>query len=246
GVPLLMLGEPSLEIGTVDGPEQYAFTAIETVLRLPDGRVAVSDAGATLIQIFEESGEHVVSWGTSGDGPGEFNSLSRLYSLGGDSLMAAERYSGRLSVFDLRGNFGRLIPGQDLSGDSIFTLDSWLYRRFWVDGALTSEDRRDARAVLDDLPIPREAPGYRVVFRGDDGALWLKEPDRTDGFHFWTRIDSSGSPTGVLSLPARFSPTQFGLGEVLGVWRGESDIHFVRAYPFESDGDQMRPVQAWL
>lgn len=245
-IPVLSLGEPTLEIGTVDGPEPYAFAAIETVMRLPDGRVAVSDAGATLVEIFEDSGEHVVSWGRRGDGPAEFTSLSRLYPLGSDSLMAAERFSGRLSVFDLDGEFSRLIPGSDLSGDSIFTLDSWLYQRFWVDGALTADARRRTRAVLDRLPLPTEAPGYRAATRGDDGSLWIKEPDRSEGAHLWTRLDESGVPTGMMSIPARFAPTHFRADEVLGVWRGEADVHFVRAYSLYDQGGETGLVPAWL
>ncbi len=242
----LVLGQPTLEIGTIDGPEPFAFAALETVLRLPNGRVAVSDAGATAIAIFEASGEHVVSWGRSGDGPGEFNNLSRLYPLGQDSLMAAERFSGRLAVFDLDGQFSRVVPGEEFSSDSIFVLDSWLHRRFWVDGALTAEARRDTRTVLDRLPLPDEAPGYRSVSVGDDGTLWIMEPDQVDGAHLWTRVDSNGAPTAVLSIPARFTPTHFRADEVLGVWTGEADVHFVRAYSFGRDAAASRSPEAWL
>ena len=56
-VPVLHLGQPTLEIGTIDGAEDYVFAALETVLRLPDGTVAVSDAGASRISIFDASGE---------------------------------------------------------------------------------------------------------------------------------------------------------------------------------------------
>lgn len=244
-LPLLSLGTPTLEIGTLDGPEPYTFAALESVLRLPDGRIAVSDAGETVIEIFEASGEHVRSWGRKGDGPGEFNNLSRLYPFGPDSLLAAERYPGLLTAFDLDGNPGRQIAGPDLSGDSTFTLDSWLYRRFWVEGALTEGERANARSTLDRLPAPTEAPGYRMVSTGDDGSLWIKEPAPAADGYLWTRVDASGAAVSVLSIPASFTPTHFRSDEVLGIWRGEADVHFVRAYSFAADGGT-EPAPSWL
>jgi hypothetical protein len=160
--------------------------------------------------------------------------------------MAAERFDGRLSVFDLDGEFARLVPGRDLSGDSVFALDSWLYRRFWVMGALAADVRREVRTVLDRLPLPSEAPGYRVVVRGDDGTLWIEEPGRVEGETRWTRIGRDASPSGVLSIPVRFTPTHFRANEVLGVWRGEADVHFVRAYPIEAGPGETVAPPAWL
>jgi hypothetical protein len=89
GLPVLSLDEPLLEIGVIEGPEELVFAAIESVVRLPDGTVAVSDAGATRISLFDADGAFLRSWGRQGDGPGEFRSLSRIYPLGRDSLMAA-------------------------------------------------------------------------------------------------------------------------------------------------------------
>jgi len=245
-VPLLSIGSPTLEIGSLDGPEPYAFAALESVIRLPDGRVAVSDAGATSIRIYDVDGMHVRSWGSKGEGPGEFSSLSRLYPFGPDSLLAAERYPGVLTVFDLEGNLGRMIPGPDVSGDSTFTLDSWLYRRFWVERALTIDERANTRATLDRLPSPTEAPGYRLLSRGEDGTLWIKEPQRVAGEHLWTRVDADGTPLAMTSLPARFTPTHFRSDEVLGIWSGEADVHFVRAYAFDASGAERVDPPAWM
>lgn len=245
-VPVLSLGAPTLEIGSLDGPEPYSFAAVESVIRLPDGRIAVADGGATSIGIYDADGDHVLSWGRAGDGPGEFNSLAGLYPFGADSLLAAERDPGVLAVFDLEGNLGRLIPGPDLSGDSTFTLGSWLHGRFWVERALTTEDRISTRATLDRLPALTEAPGYRTLSRGDDGTLWIREPARIAEAHVWTRIDAEGTPLAIASIPARFTPTHFRSDEVLGVWRGEADVHFARAYSFARRSADRAAPPDWL
>jgi hypothetical protein len=244
GLPVLSLDEPLLEIGAIEGPEELAFAAIESVVRLPDGTVAVSDAGATRISLFDADGAFLRSWGRQGDGPGEFRSLSRIYPLGRDSLMAAERFSGRLAVYDLGGDLGRLQSGAELSGDSVFTLDSWLHGRFWIDGALTAAERRRVATLLDDLTVPRAAPGYRFAHATEDGALWIREPRDGGGDFTWTRI-ADGRPTAVIVTPASFRPTQIRVDEVLGVWSGESGVHFARAYRPAPTGESA-PAPAWL
>jgi hypothetical protein len=244
-VAVLRLGGPTLEIGAVDGPEEIVFAALETVLRLPNGNVAISDAGASRISIFDASGDVQRSWGQRGDGPGEFRNLSRLFPLGNDSLIAAERAANRVTSFDLQGGPGRTFPATDLSGDSVFRLDSWLHGRFWVDGALSPAERRRVTTILDRLPPPREDPGYRRAFAGDDGSLWVREPGAPGGVQQWTRLDAEGTPSAILSMPARFRPTQFRADELLGVWTGESDVHFARAYRIEEASGTTAPPE-WL
>jgi hypothetical protein len=244
GLPVLSLEEPVLEIGAVDGPEERVFAAIESVVRLPDGTVAVSDAGATRISLFDADGAFLRSWGRQGDGPGEFRSLSRIYALGGDSLMAAERFSGRLAVYDLDGDLGRLLSGADLSGDSLFTLDSWLHGRFWVEGALTSAERQRVTTQLEALSVPAAAPGYRYAHATDDGAVWIREPRDGTGDHWWTRV-ADGRATAVITTPAEFRPTHIRAEEVLGVWSGEVGVHFVRVYRPNPTGETA-PTPAWL
>lgn len=243
-LPLVDLGEPVLEIGVLEGDDELVFGALESVVRLPDGSIAVSDGGATRISIFTSDGDFVRSWGREGDGPGEFRSLSRIYPLGTDSLMAAERFSGRLTVFDLEGEMGRLVPGSDITGDSLFTLDSWLSGRFWIEGALTRDARREVHSILDDLSVPPDRPGYRYGLATDDDALWIREPEADGGLRRWIRLAENG-PTVLIRTPRAFRPTHVRADEVLGVWSGESGVHFVRAYALTPTGETA-PAPGWL
>jgi hypothetical protein len=253
-LPVLGLSEPVVQIGVLDGADEYTFGSVETALRLADGSIAVSDPGAFRISVFDEGGVFLRSWGSEGEGPGEFRQLSRIYRAGADSIYAAERWQGTVSVFDVQGGYARQVPGSDISGDSVFALDSWLYGRFFVEGALTAAERERTRAVLDRLPPPRLDPGYRAVRADREGRLWIREPSgREPGASAdddaarvtWTRLDANGRPEAVVLTPAAFRPTWISGDEMLGEWRGEADVSFVRAYRVIATGDS-RAVPAWL
>ena len=245
-LPLLVLSGPTLEIGLIEGADEDIFAAIESVIRLGDGTIAVSDAGSTLISVFGPTGTFLRRWGQRGEGPEEFRSLSRLYPLGPDSVMAVDRVTARISVFDLEGSLGRQLPGVDLSGDSLFPLDSWLYGRFWVEGVLPAAARERVRATLDGLPPPRTAPGYRAIRLDEGEGLWIREPTAGAAtMHSWTRTDPDGKPIAAVVVPAGFRPTYVDGDDVIGIWIGESDVNFVRVYRL-SDTAETRPVPPWL
>ncbi len=245
-LPLLALSGPTLEIGVLEGADEYLFDAIESVVRLGDGTIGVSDAGSTRISVYGPTGTFLRRWGQKGEGPEEFRSLSRLYPHGPDSVMAADRATSRLSVYDLEGSLGRHAAGVELSGDSLFTLDAWLYGRFWIDGALTADARARVRVTLDGFPPPRTGPGYRTVRVEEGGGLWIQEPDDDAmPMRIWTRTDPDGTPIAAVTVPANFRPTYIDGDDVLGVWVGESDVNFVRGYRIRGAGET-RPVPPWL
>ena len=104
--------EPVLSIGAVDGPDPYLLD-ISDVLRLPDGRIIVADRVSRELRAFDTLGVHLATWGGSGEGPGEFTSLVHVDHWPGDSLVARWSQGNRLTVFDSRGNYGRVFGMQD-------------------------------------------------------------------------------------------------------------------------------------
>jgi len=246
-LPLWDAGAPTLEIGAVEGDERYTFAAIESAVPLGGGTIAVSDAGHTRISLYGRDGRHIRSWGSQGEGPTEFRALSRIYPIGADTLLAAERYGGRVAVYDTGGSLVREVSAPELSGDTTFALDSWLHGRFWVEGALSEHERVAVRRALDALPPPRAAPGYRVVRAASDGDLLVREPssDAAARIVTWTRLAPDGSPLSMVTTPAAFRPTHMDGDELLGVWTGENDVEFVRAYTLTATGTS-RPLPAWI
>jgi hypothetical protein len=138
------------------------------------------------------------------------------------------------------------VATSELTSDTLFSMDVWLYGRFWVDGALGPRARASVRAALDRLPPPTTGPGYRFVRVAGDGDLWIREPAvDADGTRSWTVVDPIGGPEALIRIPARFDPQTLGDGEALGRWLGENDVHFVRAYGVRDTGARA-PLPTWL
>ena len=243
---MLALSSPSVRIGVVDGADEYIFGAIESVVRLGNGTIAVSDAGAARVSLYDEDGTFRRRWGRRGDGPEEFRSLARIYPLGSDSLIVSERYPARMSVFDVDGTLARRFSAVELTRDSLFPLDSWLYGRFWIDGALLPRARASVRAARERLPKPRLAPGDRAVVVDGAGGLWIREPGAAAAAtRLWTRTDPEGRPQALVEIPSALRPTYIEGEELLGVWSGEADVHFAHAHRLVETGENA-PTPAWL
>lgn len=98
-----------LRIGAVDGPEHLQFYRIFDVILDNDGRIYVANAGSGEVRIFEGDGSYVRSIGRPGQGPGEFEFLSRLY-LAGDTLFAFDATAHRITGFDTAGALIGTVP----------------------------------------------------------------------------------------------------------------------------------------
>jgi hypothetical protein len=235
GVPVFTLSEePALEIGVMEGDPEYLFQEVASVLRLPSGELAVSDAGALEVTVYREDGTFARRWGGRG-----------IYADEGGSILALDSWTGRISAFAADGAFSHQLDAADLTGDTLFPLDVWLHGRFWVDGALDAPERTAVRTALDGIPAP--PPGeHRVVRVARDGRLWVREPQITDkGHRTWTILTPAGVPEAVIGLPTRFDPQDMTTSEIAGRWVGERDVHFVRVYDLEPSEARALPP-AWL
>jgi hypothetical protein len=246
-LPVLALSDaPTLEIGVLEGDTDYVFQDVVSAFRLGSGNVVVADFGAAEFSVYDPEGRFVRRWGGRGEGPGEFRNMVRLYPMGTDSLMALDGWTNRLSVFDTAGTFAHQIPVSDISTDTLFTMDTWLYGRFWVDGALEASRRAAVQAALDRLPPPRSDVGYRFVRVARNGDLWIREPAvDARGMRLWTIVGPRGEPSALVRIPNDFDPQTMAAGEVLGRWRGESDVNFVRAYKVGGTSTR-EPAPDWL
>ena len=99
--------EPAVTIGAVEGEDPYIFGWAIDVTRLSDGRIVVADYGSMELRVFDgTSGAHLATWGGMGEGPGEFESLTGVERLPGDSIIAWG-WPLRIAVFDPDGNVVR-------------------------------------------------------------------------------------------------------------------------------------------
>jgi hypothetical protein len=93
---------PVLTIGSDASPE-YQFNRIEHLHRLSDGRVVVTTGPD--IRFFDGAGKFVSKAGGRGRGPGEFQYISAMFVMPGDSLMTMNIRS--VIVLDPQGKFVR-------------------------------------------------------------------------------------------------------------------------------------------
>ena len=103
--------QATVSIGTAEGDAAYELFRVGGAMRFSDGRIVVANAGTGELRVYDQNGVHLASWGGQGDGPGEFGAMapSGLEPWPGDSLMARDPFSARLSIFSMDGTFGRAL-----------------------------------------------------------------------------------------------------------------------------------------
>lgn len=101
--------DPVLDIGIVDGPPEYQLFRARSAARSSDGRVVIANGGTNELRFYDHAGTHLYSVGRTGEGPGEFRDLQRVWLFGGDSLLAYDFAPARLSVFSPSGDYVRSV-----------------------------------------------------------------------------------------------------------------------------------------
>ncbi len=99
---------PTLDIGLLEGDDEYQLFRVVGAVRLDDGHIVVANSGTSELRFFNDSGIHVRSVGARGGGPGEFEMMWAIARYRGDSLAVYDRRLARISVFDRQGNFARV------------------------------------------------------------------------------------------------------------------------------------------
>ena len=110
-LPPLVTAQVELRIGSLDDPDEL-LTVVGGILPGPDGRFWVSQPQDRQIRIHGAEGELLHRFGSSGEGPGEFQGLSTMGWWGetADTLWVGDFQLARLSLFDSAGGFLREPP----------------------------------------------------------------------------------------------------------------------------------------
>lgn len=99
--------EPMVEIGVLEGSQEYILSDVSGAVRLGDGRIVIADRGSLDLRFYSPTGEFLFRSGREGEGPGEFRSLEFLGVLPGDSLLTFDWRLTRIQLFDPSGTFLR-------------------------------------------------------------------------------------------------------------------------------------------
>jgi hypothetical protein len=112
--------EPTLALGAQEDPEEYQLYRVTGSLRLSDGRIVIANAGTAELRFYDSSGRFLGSTGRSGEGPGEFGTISAVYEIPGDSLLVWDSGNRRISILDPRGAFRRALPPGPFAQEPVF------------------------------------------------------------------------------------------------------------------------------
>lgn len=106
--------EPILSIGTLEGEWTDQLYGVREAMRLPDGRIAMANAGTEEIRIYGPDGSFLNVFGGDGEGPGEFQGLSLVGMLPGDTLVAVGRRNHRISLVHPEDGYIRSVTPEGL------------------------------------------------------------------------------------------------------------------------------------
>jgi len=101
-------GELLSMLGTKDRPGEGGapFNRPTNVALAPSGEIYVSDGyGNSRVHKFSRCGELLLSWGTPGDGQGQFNIPHGVWVDGDDRVLVADRQNNRIQIFNSDGEF---------------------------------------------------------------------------------------------------------------------------------------------
>jgi len=82
------------------------------------------------------------------------------------------------------------------------------------------------------MPYPATHPPYEGFLVDRDANLWVQDPERPrDRTRTYQVFDTSGGWLGAVEMPQGLEPTDIGADYVLGIWRDQDEIEYVRLYP---------------
>jgi hypothetical protein len=104
---------PMVRIGAADGTPAYVFGYIGSVSRAASGSIVVMDDASRTLRVFDAQGRYVVSYGRSGQGPGEFGAEAVHARFLSTDTIATFGSSGHLQYFSVRRGYlasSRVLP----------------------------------------------------------------------------------------------------------------------------------------
>jgi hypothetical protein len=97
--------EEELTLGSTGDNPQTIFGELIGYTADDDGNIYILDWRAKIVKKFDPNGNHILTFGGAGQGPGEFSSPEEIRSLPEDHLIVFEGESQKFSVFKCSGEY---------------------------------------------------------------------------------------------------------------------------------------------
>jgi hypothetical protein len=153
-----------------------------------------------------------------------------LYALGDTAIHVVDTGACEVRSYDLRGRLQRIIRcgalGQPVNATDVDTI-----RERYIRGVPPSLLEQEILPRLDAVPFPDTKPVLSALRVDPAGRLWLRPyAQPVEGPARWWVFDPDGGFAGVAETPAGLTVHALDTAAVLGVWRDELDVEYVRAY----------------
>lgn len=172
----------AFRIGSLEGSPELTFGEIADVELAPDGALFVLDSQASEIRSFRRDGTHLMTFGRTGEGPGELSSPGGMTFGPDGNLWVLNVGNARYTVFDP--GSGSLVA--EHRRPASFFMIPWPglfdHEGRLVDTGLTANGQPaflvldSAFAPRDTLPLPRSDPSYQIRWVRE-GRLIMVSPD---------------------------------------------------------------------
>lgn len=103
GAPTALILEEDLRIGVGEGKEEYMFANLRSVQVDNDENIYVLDQKFIKVRVYDKDGKHIRSFGTQGQGPGEFERPFRMIMTADEKLALLDTRNNRFSYFSKAG-----------------------------------------------------------------------------------------------------------------------------------------------
>lgn len=125
--------EEVLRIGVVEGPDEYQFHDVRSLAVADDGTIYVGNNQTKTVRVFAPDGRFQHEFGGSGQGPGEYLAVNRVWLTQGGVAITDWQRGGRTGVYDRSGNLLYFWQALQPDGSTLIpwghTPDGWLAYR---------------------------------------------------------------------------------------------------------------------
>lgn len=212
--------DPSIAAGG-DGPRQDTTTFF---------RIARDGAWLDTLGSFPSEKKYVL---TGSRGFSSFSipfSSTTFVAASGDRFYVGTSSRYEITVYDGKGNVGRLIRGPE----RMLELNSGDIERYKEErlGRIENEDfRADVERMLAEVSFPEALPAFMDLVVDKESNLWV-ERSRLPGDEQprWDVFDPGGQWLGTVETPPDFRIAEIGADYVLGIFQDEFDVEHVRMY----------------
>lgn len=229
--------EPLVAIGEEGGPPESQLYQVRAGFRMADGRIAVFDGGSNELRFFDGDGAFLSKVGGKGGAPGEYQFVSQVSRLPGDSLLVDDVMGQRLTVLAPDGSVARTInmaaaapptpPGGGTERVSFVGMSRYDVVGPFADGTLLARGSSFGGMNRQDGTVTRDSVTY--VRLAADGTL-LDTLGRFAGDERQAASSGSGDRQFVMYGPAPFGRTAQAEVDGDGFWFGSTDRYVLGRY----------------